>query len=117
VSAAEVFAQVDRLDPDAVAALPAQDARLMFGNGEPLVGREAILAGSLAFLSVVKGLRHEIRREWTVGDTTVAEADVTHTRRDDNQVTLAAVSIWRVGADGLMVDFRACYDPAPVFAP
>jgi hypothetical protein len=31
---------------------------------------------------------------------------VTYTRRDDKQVTIPAVSIWRVGADGLIVDFR-----------
>lgn len=117
MSAAEVFAQVDRLDPDAMSALLAEDATMVFGNGDPLVGRAAILAGNIAFLGYVKGLRHEIRREWTVGDTTVAETDVTYTRRDDKQVTVPAVSIWRVGGDGLITDFRVFYDPAPVFAP
>lgn len=115
--AAEVYARVDRLDPETVVALLAQDATMVFGNGDPLVGREAILAGHIGLLNHIKGLRHEIRREWTVGDTTVAETEVTYTRRDDKQVTIPAVSIWRVGGDGLIVDFRVFYDPAPVFAP
>jgi len=116
VRAAEVFALVDRLDPDAMDAVLADDATMVFGNAEPLVGRAAIRAGNLAFLALVKGLRHDIRREWTVGDTTVVETDVTYTRRDDKQVTIPAVSIFR-DAGGLIADFRVFYDPAPVFAP
>ena len=61
-------------------------------------------------------MSHHVRREWTVGDTAIAVTDVTCTRLDDQRVTLAAVSIWRVGVDGLIADFRVYADLAPVFA-
>lgn len=78
---------------------------MMFGDGAPLYGRGAIEE----FFATFKGLSHRVRREWTV-------ADVTCTRLDDQHVTLPAVSIRRVGADGLIADFRVYADLAPVFA-
>ena len=82
-TAQEIFAQVDRLDPEGVIAFFADDATMVFGNQEPLLGREAILAGNAAFLTAIKGLRHRILREWTVGDTTIVVTDVSYVRRDD----------------------------------
>jgi len=115
-TAQEIFAQVDRLNPEGVIAFFADDATMVFGNQEPLLGREAILAGNTAFLTAIKGLSHRILREWTVGDTTIVSAEVTYTRRDDKEVTIPAVSIWRVGPAGLVTDYRVYFDPSPVFA-
>jgi hypothetical protein len=89
---------------------------MVFGNSDPLLGRDAVLAGNIAMLGRIKGLRHVITAQWTVDDTTIAVTDVTYTRPDDKQVTLPAVSIWRVGGDGLIVDYRIYFDPAPLFA-
>jgi ketosteroid isomerase-like protein len=55
MNAATVFASVDQLDPDAVTALLAEDATMVFGNNEPLVGRPAILASHHAFFAQIKG--------------------------------------------------------------
>lgn len=115
-TAQEVFAQVDRLDPEGVIAFFADDATMVFGNQEPLLGRDAILAGNATFLTAIKGLRHRIQREWTVGDTSIVLTDVTYTRRDDKEVTIPAVSIWRIGEAGLITDYRVYFDPSPVFA-
>lgn len=64
-----------------------------------------------------QGIRHELLREWTVGAETIAETNVIYLRRDGKEVTVPAVSIWRVGADGLIVDYRVFVDQTPVFAP
>ncbi len=115
-TAQEIFTQVDRLDAHGVVAHFAEDATMVFGNNEPLLGRDAILAGNLQFLAAIKGLHHELRQEWTVDGTTIALTDVTYTRHDDKRVTLPAVSIWRVGGEGLITDYRVYFDPSPVFA-
>jgi len=114
--AREIFALIDQLDAHAVAALFAEDAVMVFGNNDQLLGRAAILAGNTAMLAHIKGLRHVVRQEWTVDDTTIAVTDVTYTRRDDKQVTVPAVSIWRVDGDGLIAEYRVYYDLAPLFA-
>jgi hypothetical protein len=49
--ARRVFQVVDTFDPDKFVQLLAPDARLVFGNAEPLVGREAICEGLRAFRS------------------------------------------------------------------
>lgn len=111
------FAAVDAQDIAALAALFAEDGRLVFGNREPLVGRDAVIAGNVAFFQLVQGVRHQLRNEWTVGTETIAETDVTYTRLDGKEVTVPAVSIWRVDGDGLIVDYRIFVDQAPLFAP
>jgi ketosteroid isomerase-like protein len=111
------FRAVDTQDVEALAGLFAEDGRLVFGNQEPLVGRAAVLAGNVAFFQLVLGVRHQLRNEWTVGAETIAETDVTYTRLDGKDVTVPAVSIWRVDGDGLIVDYRIFIDQAPLFAP
>ena len=116
ISAAELYPMVDRRDVAAVGAKFAEDATMVFGNGDPMHGRAGIEAGNAAIFTTIAGLSHRIRREWTVEDTTIAVTDVTYTRLDGKRVTLPAVSIWRAGADGLIADFRVYADLAPVFA-
>lgn len=116
-NARTIFATVDTLDPRAVTELFAQDATMVFGNREPLAGREAIMAGNQAFMSIVKGLRHRILNEWNVGADTIAETEVTYTRHDDKEVTIPVVSIWRVRDDDLIVNYRVFFDVAPLYAP
>jgi len=59
------FTRIDTMDPNAPAELFAQDATVVFGNGEPMVGRDAIVARSAAFLATIKGISHYILNEWT----------------------------------------------------
>jgi hypothetical protein len=116
-SAQTVFRAVDSMDPAAIATLLTEDARMRFGNADPLVGHEAILAGATAFFGAVRGIRHTIRTVWTVGAETIAETDVTYTRHDGKDVTIPVVSIWRVDVDDRIEDYRVFYDTTPVFAP
>lgn len=116
VSARSVFDVVDAMDLNAVAALFAEDATMVFANGEPMVGREAVVAGNTAFMSTIKGLRHRLLNEWRVGATTIAETEVTYSRVDGKEVTLPAVSIWSTREDGLIVEYRVFVDLAPVHA-
>jgi hypothetical protein len=115
-SAQEILTMIDQMDPDAMVPFFAEDATVVMGNNEPLVGLPAIVAANTAYLQLIKGIHHDLRSEWMVDATTIAVADVTYTRLDDKQVTIPAVSIWRVGDDGLIADFRVYYDLAPVFA-
>jgi len=112
-----IFAAVDAHDIAAFDAMFADDGRFVFGNREPLVGREAVIAGNVAFFQLIRGLRHQLRNEWTFGADTIAETDVTYTRLDGKEVTVPAVSIWRVDDEGLIVDYRIFIDQAPLFAP
>ncbi|MFC9689989.1 nuclear transport factor 2 family protein [Kribbella sp. NPDC056951] len=115
--ATTVFTAVDTQDFDAFAAMLADESTFVFGNQEPFVGIEAILAGNAAFFTAVQRTEHHINRVWTVGPTTLAETDVTYTRLDGKEVTLPALSTWDVDEAGLITSYQVFADLTPVFAP
>jgi ketosteroid isomerase-like protein len=110
-----VFQSVDSFNPDEFVRLLAEDATLVFGNAEPMAGREAITAGLRAFFSTIGGLRHRIVRNWQVDADIIAETEVTYRRLDGKDVSVVAVSIWRTRDDGLISDYRIFVDLAPVY--
>lgn len=114
--ATAILARIDSMDATECVELFAENATLTFGNAEPMVGRDAIQAGTEAFFTSIAALRHRILNEWSVGRNTIAETAVTYGRHDGKQVTIPAVTIWRVRDDGLITDYRIFIDQEPVFA-
>ena len=112
-----LVARIDSMDPAALAGFFTEDARVVFGNGEPLVGREAITAGTQAFFSSISGLHHHIVNDWHIEADTVVEAEVTYRRHDGKTVSVPVVSIWHARDDGQIDDYRVFFDLAPVYAP
>lgn len=112
-----VFSTVDAARPEAIADLFAPDGRFVFGNAEPLVGRDAVAAGCAGFFASIAGLRHKFVNVWRVGPDTIAETDVTYHRHDGNSIVVPVVSIWRTNDEGLIVDYRIFGDLAPVYTP
>ena len=94
-TAAEIFAAIDAMDPARFADFLTADASLTFANNPPLVGTEAILAGTGGFDASIGALHHTIRNEWTVGRDTVVELSVHYERLDGGEVTIPVVSAWR----------------------
>ena len=114
--AEDVFAIVDAMDSAAFAELFTEDGEFVFANTDPLVGPDQIRAGNDAFFDTIAGMKHTIRKEWTIGADTIAELDVTYDRRDGRQVTIPVVSIWHRGDTGKIDTYRVYIDLAPVYA-
>ena len=112
---ARMFAVVDALDAPGFGEFFTPDAVLVFGNAEPLRGRTAITDGLGGFFGTLKGLTHDVTREWFVDDTHVVESTVTYLRPDDTTVTVPAVSIFHRRGD-LIDDYRIFVDLAPLAA-
>ena len=100
--------------PDRFAAHLAEDVRFRFGNAEPVHGREAVRDVWAGFCQTVDGVRHEPVEQWESGAATIAESDVTYTRKDGTTVTVPVVTIYR-SEDGLIQDYRVFIDLAPLF--
>ena len=117
---------VDQKDAAGFAAAFTPDAWLRFGNAPPLTGREAIETAIAQFFTAFIALRHESKGEFLVGNTLVLEAVVTYTRHDLKQVSIPAVTIFRLAGttdgngDGrrpVADQCRIYVDLAPLFAP
>jgi ketosteroid isomerase-like protein len=111
----EVFADVDRMDAKAFASHLAEDCLLRFGNADEVAGRGAIEEAIAGFFTTINGISHRIVDQWDVDNTTITQLETTYTRKDDRQVTLPAVAVWRRGGE-LIDDYRIYVDLAPVYA-
>jgi ketosteroid isomerase-like protein len=115
----DMFATVDTMDVPSIATLFADGARVVFGNGEPMLGLDEIRAGITAFYDTIAGLRHRIVNEWNVGgqgDQAIVEFEVTYDRKDGRQVAVPCVTIFHTDAAGKIDDYRVFFDVAPIYA-
>ena len=116
VDTAKLVADIDSMDGRRFASNLSEDCVLRYANNPQVRGREPIADAIDAFYGTIGGLRHRPVNEWTVGDTTILQFDVTYTRLDGRDVTVPAVSIVR--SDGALIDdYRIYVDLAPVYAP
>jgi hypothetical protein len=111
-----VFAMTDAMDVGAVVGLFATDARVVFGNGQPMVGVNEIRTGTIAFYDTIAGLHHAIVNEWTFGNDTIVELKVTYDRKDGQQVTIPCVTIFHTDTADKIDDYRVYFDVAPIYA-
>jgi ketosteroid isomerase-like protein len=116
VDTAKLVADIDSMDAKSFASNLSEDCVLRYANSDEVRGREAIEQAIAGFYGTIGGLRHQVRNEWSVGDTTILQFDVTYTRLDGREVTVPAVSIVRSG-DDLIDEYRIYVDLAPVYAP
>ena len=112
---ADLFADIDSMEPDRFAAHLADDVSFRFGNAEAVHGRDAVRDVWAGFCETVDGVSHEVVEQFESGDATIAESNVTYTKKDGAQVTVPVVTIYRSGGE-LIDDYRVFIDLAPLFA-
>lgn len=113
----DYYADVDGMHLDAYVAHHADDARVIFGNNPPAVGRDAIREAIGGFWSMIGGLRHEVHNRWDVNDGNTALLEVTthYTTHGGAAVSMPCVSILDRDADGRVTSLRVHIDLAPLF--
>lgn len=112
-----VFTAVDAGDTATFTKFFSDTGRFVFGNGEPLVGHDAIAEGIGRFFGTIGGLLHEVVNEWVTGPDTVVELQVTYERLDGRSVSVPGVTIFHLDEAGLIDHYRIFIDLAPVYAP
>jgi len=84
-----------------------------FGNYDPCLTKQAIIASTDAFFGFVAALYHDIRNLWEVGDAVFVEMDVKYWRKDGTSVTLPCADIFRFEGDKVS-ELRIYMDSAPI---
>jgi ketosteroid isomerase-like protein len=112
---ATLFEDIDSMEPDRFAQHLAEDVSMRFGNAEPIHGRQAARDTWAGFCEGLDGVSHTLVAEWRSDEGTVAEAEVTYTRKDGSTVTVPVATIYRE-RDGQIHDYRIFIDLAPLFA-
>ncbi len=112
---APTFASIDSMDADRFVSHLTPDVVFRFGNGDPVVGREAVKTAVEGFWTTIAGLTHNVRNVWDVGDTSIAQIDVDYRRHDGKTVTVPNADILVFDGD-LVRDWQIYIDLAQVFA-
>ena len=89
---ADLFADIDSMQPDRFAQHLSPDATMRFGNAPPVRGRTAIRDAWASFCETLDGVRHDVVEQRDAGDATIVEASVTYTRNDQSVVTVPVVT-------------------------
>ena len=111
----KLFASIDSMDTESFVSFLAEDGTFRFGSAPPVSGREAISAAVGGFFSTIAGLRHELRRAISEGDTVVCEGNVTYTRHDGSEVSLPFCDVFEVSG-GLITAYLIYMDIGPLLA-
>jgi ketosteroid isomerase-like protein len=107
------YSLVDAGDYEAAAACFTANASMRIANGEPIMGREAILATFHTGLAAVDAIAHEVLGLWEAPDGTVFfEVRVTY-HFPDRSVSLPGAVVCTV-EDGLFKEQRIYVDFAPL---
>ena len=83
---ADLFADIDSMDPDAFAKHLADDVSFKFGNSDAVIGRAAVRDTWAGFCEAIDGVSHEVIEQWNEGAATIVESTVTYTRKDGSTV-------------------------------
>ena len=110
----DLFADIDSMDPDAFAQHLAGDVRFVFGNSEPVIGRDNVRETWAGFCDAIAGVSHEVIEQWENAPAVIVESIVTYTRKDDSTISFPVVTIYR-GDGELIEDYRIFMDVAPLF--
>lgn len=110
-----ILEQVDAMDVGGFLTFLADDARLRFGNGPAIAGKQQIGQAIGEFFGSIKSLRHKILHTFYDPPAIACQGEVTYTRTDDTRVTIPFVDIWVVQA-GLIKEYLIYIDLTPLYA-
>jgi hypothetical protein len=85
-----LFATIGAMDVATLGSLFTREARVVFGNGAPMVGNDEIRTGTTAFFDTIADLHHAIVKEWSVGDDSIIDLRVTYGQKDGQQIGVPA---------------------------
>jgi hypothetical protein len=112
----QLFKTIDTMDANGFVPYLTEKARLRFGNGPVVTGREKIRETIAGFFSSIKALRHVILEAWIHSDAVILQGEVTYTRKDGSQVILPFVNLYRMKGD-LIDQYLVYIDMSPLYSP
>ncbi len=109
----DVFATIDRMDADGVAAFMTEDGVFRYGSNDPVRGRGAVRDYVAGFFTTIKGLRHRLTDRWEGKSSLVCAGEVTYAMLDGREVTVPFVDVFRLEGDEVS-EWLIYIDPAPM---
>ena len=91
-----LFRALDAFDAQTFASFLTDDAIFVFGNAEPLTGKNTIREGVANFFSSIAAIRHDLIETWTVADAIISRGTVTYTRHSGTQLQVPFANVFKL---------------------
>lgn len=111
----DVFKTIDTMNGTKFAECLTPDGTFVFGNADPVSGRQTVAAYVDLFFSAIAGIHHEVEEVWISGDCVISRFKVTYTRKQGDRMTFPGVNVWRMSGD-LIADYRIYLDITPLWS-
>ena len=112
----EYLDALDAKDVERYGSFLANDCVLVMNNAEPVVGREAVLAGLSYYWQSFGNLEHELLNIYGTDRAFILEALNHYQRLDGKAVTLRAVALTDRNESGKVISVRLYTDIGPLLA-
>jgi ketosteroid isomerase-like protein len=110
----KVYEAIDSMDEQGFANCLTENCTFVYANSDPVIGRANAAAASQNFLKQLAGIKHHLLNVWAFEDVIVSQISVTYTRKDGSELTIPAVTIWKL-QDRLIDEYRIYVDISPLF--
>jgi len=111
-----LFSAIDRKDVVEFARFLAPDCLFRFGNGTPVMGREAIVVAVESFFGAVGDLSHRLVDWWPVEAGLVCHGMVRYTRLDGSALEAPFSNVLYLSDSGLIRQYLIFTDNSALFA-
>ena len=116
----ELLKAVDTANETALETAFDTDIILIFGNQDPIKGRDEVLETFRSTSDTFEAIHHELHGVWMgvwdKGEVRSVECTANYTRKDGNTISLPVTSTLRLTKEGRIADYRIFMDASPAFA-
>ena len=110
----ELFQSIDNLDASKFSSYFTENGSFIFGNAEPVVGRENVKEYVAGFFSAIGGIKHTIETIVIDGNLAMCRGSVTYTRKDSSKLTVPFANYYKL-KDDLVLENQVYGDISALF--
>jgi hypothetical protein len=111
-----LFRTIDERDTARFMTFIAEDARFLYAEFPPAIGRPAVEAAVAGFFASIEAISHRLDDVWSVPGHVVCRGRVSYTRRDARVATMSFCNVLALAGDRV-AEYRIYIDPSPLTAP
>ncbi|TQV89749.1 nuclear transport factor 2 family protein [Aliikangiella coralliicola] len=106
---ADLYKNIDQKNINFLDKTLGENVRFRLGNGEGIVGKDAVLAANAGFFVSITSMHHTITGAWNIGDTIICHGEVNYVRLDGSQYS-AYFSTFLVFEGNMITDYLVFAD-------
>ena len=109
-----LFHALDAFDAKTFASFLTDDAVFVFGNAEPVRGKQTIHDVVAGFFTSIQAIRHDLLETWTLPEAVICRGVVIYTRQNGTQLSVPFANVFKLH-NGLIQDYLIYVDNSRLY--